>query len=132
MKIYLIKVIYADGSSDFIGATPSLELATQKQDELAACRNVLELTKAGDFIFRGDPTGFELLELRQLQGANPLSKREFEIAQGLARGAAPKAIAADLGLSPKTVSTYQARVQAKLGLASFRDIAVEMHVRGLA
>jgi DNA-binding NarL/FixJ family response regulator len=47
-----------------------------------------------------------------------LSKRELEVLRLLASGVPGKAIAQQLGLSPKTVSTYRGRVLAKLGLES--------------
>lgn len=45
-----------------------------------------------------------------------LSRRELEVLRLLAAGVAGKAIAEQLGLSPKTVSTYRSRILAKLGL----------------
>lgn len=47
-----------------------------------------------------------------------LSEREDEVMRLLARGYASKEIAADLGLSSKTVDTYRARGMEKLGLTS--------------
>jgi len=47
-----------------------------------------------------------------------LSPREVEVLQYLARGMSNKGIAARLGLSDKTVSTYKTRVLDKLGLSS--------------
>ena len=51
-----------------------------------------------------------------------LSRREFEVFLRLARGEGSSAIAADLGLSVKSVSTYRARVLEKLGLARNADL----------
>jgi DNA-binding NarL/FixJ family response regulator len=48
----------------------------------------------------------------------PLSGREMEVATMLAQGAQVKAIAFELGLSVKTVSTHRTRLLAKLGLSS--------------
>ncbi len=45
-----------------------------------------------------------------------LSLREREVLQLLAEGRAPKEIAAELGISPKTIDTYRHRIMAKLGL----------------
>jgi two-component system, NarL family, response regulator, fimbrial Z protein, FimZ len=47
-----------------------------------------------------------------------LSPREVEVLQYLARGMSNKGIAARLGLSDKTVSTYKTRVLDKLGVSS--------------
>lgn len=58
------------------------------------------------------------LENRRAPGAahERLSRRELEVLRLLASGVAGKAIAQQLGLSPKTVSTYRSRILAKLGL----------------
>jgi len=45
-----------------------------------------------------------------------LSKREFEVLSLIASGQSPKEIAESMGLSPKTVSTYRARIMDKLSL----------------
>jgi two-component system invasion response regulator UvrY len=45
-----------------------------------------------------------------------LSEREFEVLRHLAGGKSPKEIGALLAVSPKTVSTYRARIVEKLGL----------------
>ena len=51
-----------------------------------------------------------------------LSDREFEILKLLAGGRSPTAIASQLHLSVKTVSTHKANVQGKLGLAGTADL----------
>lgn len=51
-----------------------------------------------------------------------LSAREFEILQLIAEGRALKAIGESLALSPKTVSTYKARILEKLGLRSTAEL----------
>jgi two-component system, NarL family, invasion response regulator UvrY len=60
-----------------------------------------------------------------------LSDRELEVLVRLASGGTTKAIAADLGLSRKTVSTYHSRIRRKLGLQSEADLiryALEQHL----
>ena len=52
-----------------------------------------------------------------------LSDREFQILQSIAAGKSVKEIAAELSLSPKTVSTYRTRVLEKLGLSSTAELA---------
>ena len=52
-----------------------------------------------------------------------LSNRELEVLLRLARGHAAVDIAAELNLSPKTVSTYRARVLTKLSLRTNADLA---------
>jgi two-component system invasion response regulator UvrY len=51
-----------------------------------------------------------------------LSDREFQVLARIAAGRATKEIAAELCLSPKTVSTYRARVLSKLGLATTAEL----------
>ena len=51
-----------------------------------------------------------------------LSGRETQILKMLAAGRAPKEIAADLGVSVKTVSTYRARILEKLRLSTTADL----------
>ena len=60
-----------------------------------------------------------------------LSDREFEVLVRLASGESTKAIAADLALSRKTVSTYHSRIRRKLHLKSDADLiryALEQHL----
>lgn len=69
----------------------------------------------------------ELLAERVLEGNSELaherlSRREFEVFLRLARGEGSSEIAADLGLSVKSVSTYRARVLEKLGLTRNADL----------
>lgn len=52
-----------------------------------------------------------------------LSERELEIFRLIAVGRAVKEIAADLGISDKTVATYLARIRDKTGLTSAVEIA---------
>ena len=51
-----------------------------------------------------------------------LSDRELDVLVRIARGESVKAIALDLGLSRKTVSTYHARIRQKLHLRSDADL----------
>jgi len=51
-----------------------------------------------------------------------LSDREFEILKMIARGLTTKAIAAELIISPKTVSTYRSRILDKLDLHNNSDL----------
>ncbi len=52
------------------------------------------------------------------EGENALSAREEEVLRGIAWGHSNKIVAADLGISTKTVETYRARIAEKLGLRS--------------
>jgi two-component system invasion response regulator UvrY len=51
-----------------------------------------------------------------------LSDREFEVLKGLAGGDTLKAIAARMTVSPKTITTYRARILQKLGLRSNAEL----------
>lgn len=51
-----------------------------------------------------------------------LSDRELQVLRGLAAGKTLNDLAADLALSPKTVSTYRARILDKLGLATTAEL----------
>ena len=51
-----------------------------------------------------------------------LSDREFDVLRGLGAGRTVKEVAAALGLSPKTVSTYRTRLMEKLHFATNADL----------
>lgn len=51
-----------------------------------------------------------------------LSDREFDVLRGLGAGRTVKEVAASLGLSPKTVSTYRTRLMEKLRFATNADL----------
>lgn len=64
-------------------------------------------------------------EARRLQAAARLallSPREREVLQALAEGQANKAIAASLGISPRTVEIHRARLMEKLGSRSLAEV----------
>ena len=64
-------------------------------------------------------------------GAAALSDRELQTLRLIVRGKSIKEIAAELALSAKTISTYRARILAKLNLHSTADLvryAVESHL----
>lgn len=54
---------------------------------------------------------------------NRLSERELQVFTRIARGVSPAVMAAELGLSVKTVSTYRARILEKMGMRSNAEIA---------
>jgi len=51
-----------------------------------------------------------------------LSDREFDVLRGLGMGRSVREVASELGLSPKTVSTYRTRLMEKLGFATNADL----------
>jgi DNA-binding NarL/FixJ family response regulator len=60
----------------------------------------------------------------------PLAPREFEVLQLLAQGCAVDEIGRRLGLSAKTVSTYQTSIRQKLGVSTGIDLLREAQRRG--
>ena len=60
-----------------------------------------------------------------------LSEREFQIFRKLAGGQSPTAIASELHLSVKTVSTYRSRVLEKMGLKTNADLTYYAIKNGL-
>ncbi|ATO31534.1 Transcriptional regulatory protein UhpA [Dickeya dianthicola] len=57
---------------------------------------------------------------------DPLTRRERQVAEKLAQGMAVKAIAAELGLSPKTVHVHRANLMEKLGVNNDVELARRM------
>ena len=60
-----------------------------------------------------------------------LSDREFDVLRGLGSGRTVKEVAASLGLSPKTVSTYRTRLMEKLQFATNADLVRYSSEHGL-
>jgi len=61
-----------------------------------------------------------------------LSDREFDVLRGLGAGRTVKEVAAALGLSPKTVSTYRTRLMEKLRFATNADLVRYSAEHGLS
>jgi DNA-binding NarL/FixJ family response regulator len=64
----------------------------------------------------------DMIRSRLATPPSELSQREFSVLVMIGRGRALNEIADSLHLSPKTVSTYKARVLEKLGLANTADL----------
>ena len=60
-----------------------------------------------------------------------LSDREFEVLRSLGTGLSVKEIAQQMGLSPKTVSTYRTRLMEKMGLTNTADLVRYATTHGL-
>lgn len=70
-------------------------------------------------IIRHDgPTGARSADLDKRQ----LSDREIEVLRALAEGRRAREIAEQLGISAKTVETYRARIQLKLGIDNLAEL----------
>lgn len=57
---------------------------------------------------------------------DPLTRRERQVAEKLARGMAVKDIAVDLSLSPKTVHVHRANLMEKLGVSNDVELVLRM------
>lgn len=64
------------------------------------------------------------------QATAPLTPRELEMLRAAARGLGNKQIAAELGVSSRTVQTHLTRVYGKLGVASRTEAVLEAMKRG--
>ena len=51
-----------------------------------------------------------------------LTRRERQVLEGVVAGKQNKVIAAELGLSPKTVESHRSRVMAKVGASSLAEL----------
>lgn len=57
---------------------------------------------------------------------DPLTRRERQVAEKLSQGMPVKTIAAELGLSPKTVHVHRANLMEKLGVSNDVELARRM------
>lgn len=62
------------------------------------------------------------LEKNETAMTSALSKRELEVLSMIAESKSYKEIASELGVSPKTVSTYRTRILEKLNLSSTSEL----------
>jgi two-component system response regulator FixJ len=104
-----------------IGAVDFLEKPFDDETLLAAVRASLHRT--ADSAQRNA----ELANIRDKLAA--LSKRERQVLEGLVAGKANKAIAFDLGISPRTVEIYRANLMTKMAANSLSDL-VRMAMTG--
>jgi two-component system response regulator FixJ len=104
-----------------IGAVDFLEKPFDDETLLAAVRASLHRT--ADSAQRNA----ELADIRDKLAA--LSKRERQVLEGLVAGKANKAIAFDLGISPRTVEIYRANLMTKMAANSLSDL-VRMAMTG--
>jgi two-component system response regulator NreC len=64
----------------------------------------------------------DALAAETFNATKPLSRRELQVLRMFAQGYTLKEIASELGVSPKSVETYQARLREKLNLRTRADL----------
>ncbi|HZP86060.1 MAG TPA: response regulator transcription factor [Burkholderiales bacterium] len=107
---------FKDGADGYLNKESAPELLVQAIRKLLAGGKYLSPALAeriaSEIGSKGDRPAYE-----------SLSDREFQILKMLANGASIKLIAEQLNISPKTVSTYRARIVEKTGLHSNAELA---------
>jgi DNA-binding NarL/FixJ family response regulator len=68
---------------------------------------------------------------RPVRGSGTLTERETEVVTRIARGFGNSEIAAQLGISVKTVETYKTRIMEKMGFATRAEIVRYALAEGL-
>jgi two-component system response regulator FixJ len=97
-----------------IGAVDFLEKPFDDDTLLASVRG--SLSRSADRVQRNA----ELSQINDRLAA--LSNRESQVLDGLVAGKANKAIAFDLGISPRTVEIYRANLMTKMAANSLSDL----------
>jgi two-component system, NarL family, invasion response regulator UvrY len=113
-----------DGADGYLNKESAADLLVQ------AIRKVLS---GGKYLSPAlaERIAFELGGNNERPAYEALSNREFEILKMLASGTSLKLIAEQLHISPKTVSTYRARIVEKTGLHSNAELARYVVENGL-
>jgi two-component system invasion response regulator UvrY len=122
---YAVRVLKAGASGYVTKDSAPQELISAIRAALAG-RKYVSSSLAQDLASQLGKTGEKLPH-------EALSDREFSILRQIASGKPKQAIARELFLSPKTVSTYRSRVLKKMGLKTDADIiryAIENRLMG--
>lgn len=113
------------------GATGFISKYRPEADFLAALRQVARGERYVDVDLMSEVVSRLTAEPSSTARHERLSQREYDVMVALAGGEAVKDIAAAMFLSPKTVTTYRARVLAKLEVRSNAEITAYALRHGL-
>jgi len=104
-----------------LGASGYLTKASAPEELIAA---VIRASQGEKYISSSlaEKIAFNLIEEKETPLHEKLSVRELEVVSLLASGKTMSKIAADLSLSPKTISTYRERILEKLNIKTTSDI----------
>jgi|WetSurMetagenome_2_1015567.scaffolds.fasta_scaffold163867_2 two-component system, NarL family, invasion response regulator UvrY len=105
-----------DQFGEFAAKAGAAGYVTKERAPEELCVAVREILSGGTYWRTADD------RLAATAGGGGLSAREFQVLRLTVSGESGKAIANQLGLSQKTVSTYRSRALKKLGLASTADL----------
>ena len=108
------------------GAAGYLSKTSAPTELMHAVRTVLAGRR-----YRSDEARARSAEANAESPHTELSTREFQIFLKLAAGSSVTAIAAELGLNVKTVSTFRGRILAKMGMQSNADLTAYALKNGL-
>ena len=115
-RAYLTQLLRAGASGYVLKRAAPAELVRAVRT-VAAGGTYIDPSLTGSLV-----EGFLEAHVEGEEATDNLSDREREVIERIARGFSNKEIAAELGLSVKTVETYKARVAEKLGLRTRVDI----------
>ncbi len=101
----------AAGAAGYLTKDGEPEVLFEAVRAVSRGRHYVEQTVASRVLFQGTTDDGRVPH-------HQLSNREFDVFRRLAEGGTIPAIAAALGISPKTVSTHKFRLMQKLGVAS--------------
>lgn len=128
----VLPVIVLTGHADVATAVDALKLGAS--DLLEKPPNTVQLQRAIQRAFetidREHASNIAIAKNARL--ISSLSTREREVLEGLGSGLSNKAIAAELGLSVRTIEMHRARMMDRLGLKTVADVVALAITMGIA